>query len=202
MPRGGDNSVASVRIGVFGGSFDPVHSAHLIVAESAARQLNLDHVRFVPAAVQPFKPDGHQTVTAHRVEMLRRAVRGNPLFVLDLREIERGGISYMVDTLADLRADFPTDELFLLVGADVAHGLPRWKDVQRIGELAEIVAMSRAGARPPASPDITRTIVVPAVDVSATAVRQAVADRKLTPGLVPPAVAEYIRAHKIYDSGD
>ena len=191
-----------MRIGVFGGSFDPVHSAHLIVAQEAAEFLKLDHVRFVPAAIQPFKPDGHVADTAHRVAMLRLALSDHAAFLLDLREIERGGISYTADTLAHLRHDFPDDELFLLVGADAARHLSRWHDSPKLAELAQIVAMSRSGETPAASAMIAQTIAVSSIDVSATAVRRTLRSGSPPVGLLPKAVADYIRIHDVYRSED
>jgi nicotinate-nucleotide adenylyltransferase len=191
-----------MRIGVLGGSFDPVHIAHLTVAEAAAAQLGLDEVRFVPTAIQPFKPEGPHADAEHRVAMLRLALNGRPGLVLDLREVERGGISYTVDTLTDLRREFPSDELFLLVGADTACDLPRWRDVDKLGELAQIVAMSRAGGPPPDLAAITNVLMVPSIDVSASAIRQAARHGKVVAEWVPASVAEYIRTHQVYHSED
>ena len=192
-----------MRIGVFGGSFDPVHCAHLIVAEVVANEVGLDLVRFVPAATQPFKPEGHHAGAAHRVEMLRLALQDHPRFLIDLREVERGGISYTVDTLLDLSREFPSDELFLMIGADVARNLRHWRDADKLGELARIVAMSRAGASAaPDSTGITRTITVPSMDVSATTVREAVRNEAPVTGMVPDSVADYIRTHQLYHSGE
>ncbi len=142
-----------MRIGVLGGSFDPIHIAHLIVAEAAAEQLRLDQVRFIPAAEQPFKPQGHHASAADRVAMLELALQGHPNFFLDLREVERGGPSYTVDSLASLRHDFPEDELFLMVGADAALDLPGWRDASRIGELAQ----ARPSRPRPAASSTART---------------------------------------------
>ena len=191
-----------MRIGVLGGSFDPVHIAHLTVAEAAAAQLGLDEVRFVPTAIQPFKPEGHHADAEHRVAMLRLALNGRPGLVLDLREVERGGISYTVDTLTDLRREFPSDELFLLVGADTACDLPKWRDVDKLGELAQIVAMSRAGGPPPDLAAITNVLTVPSIDVSASAIRQAARHGKAVVEWVPSSVAEYIQTHQVYHKAD
>ena len=191
-----------MRIGIFGGSFDPVHIAHLTVAEAAAEQLRLDQVRFVPTAIQPFKPEGHHADAEHRVAMLRLALNGHLGLVLDLREVERGGISYTVDTLTDVRREFPSDELFLLIGADTAHDLPRWRDLDMIGELAQIVVMSRAGGRPPNLAAITNVLTVPSIDVSASAIRQAARHGKAVVEWVPSSVAEYIQTHHVYHNAD
>ncbi len=191
-----------MRIGVLGGSFDPVHTAHLIVAEAAAEELRLDQVRFIPAAEQPFKPEGPHAAVAQRVAMLELALRGRERLVLDLREVERGGTSYTVETLASLRLDFPDDALVLLVGADAAREFPEWHEASRIGELAQVVAMSRAGSAGPASPHIAQSITVPSLDISSTVARQAVREGKPLRNLVPDAVAEYIRHHKLYRNDD
>ncbi len=191
-----------MRIGVLGGSFDPVHLTHVTAAEAAAAGLGLDQVRFIPAAEQPFKPEGHHAFAVHRVAMLELALAGHADLVLDLREIERGGVSYTVDTLTSLRHDLPRDELFLLVGADAALELPRWRDSSRIGELAQVIALSRAGAVAPAAPHIAQSITVPSLDSSSSAARQAVREGTSLGHLVPKAVAEYIRTHELYCSGD
>jgi nicotinate-nucleotide adenylyltransferase len=190
-----------VRIGVLGGSFDPVHSAHVVVAEAALEQLGLDQVRFIPAAVQPFKPEGPAAAAAHRVAMLELALADYPALVLDGRELERGGISYTVETLDGLRRDFPGDELFLLVGADAVAEFSDWREASRIAELARVVAMSRAGSVPPASSLIALSITVPSLEISSTAARRAAGEGRPLRGLVPDAVAHYIRTHRLYGSG-
>ncbi len=173
-----------------------------MVAEAAAARLGLDQVRFIPAAEQPFKPEGNHASAVHRVAMLELALGGRADLVLDLREIERGGVSYTVDTLISLRHDFPEDELFFLVGADAALELPKWRDSSRIGELAQVVAMTRAGAMAPAAPYIAQSIMVPHLDVSSSAARQAAREGTSLEHLVLKAVAEYIRTHQLYCSGD
>ncbi len=186
-----------MRRGVFGGSFDPVHIGHLIAAEAAADCLALEEVRFVPTCVQPFKSGVHCT-PADRVEMLRTALSGNRRFVLDEREIERGGVSYTVETLESLRDEFPGDELFLLVGADAAQGLGAWRQVKRVAALATIVELTRPGAPASKGSRISQSVHVPAIDVSATAVREAVQSGRSIRYLVPAVVAEYIAQHALY----
>jgi nicotinate-nucleotide adenylyltransferase len=187
-----------VRRGVFGGSFDPVHQGHLKVAASAADQLALDVVHFVPARQQPFKVGAHRASSADRAAMLERALTSDARFVLDRREVEREGPSYTVDTLGSLRAEFPGDRLFFLVGADAARELPQWHEAERLPELAEIVVLTRPGADPPGSALIDRVLVVPAAEVSATAVRERVRRGESIAGMVPDAVAEYIDGHGLY----
>lgn len=198
MPQRVGDALTSVRIGVLGGSFDPVTRAHILVAEAAADALRLDRVLLIPAALQPFKPEGPDAGPAARVSMLELAVEGHPRLAVDCREIERGGPSYSIETVENLRHDFPGDELFLLVGADAAREFARWRDASRIGEFVRVVALTRAGEAPPDSPHISQTITVPALDISASGVREAVSQGRTFEDLVPPNVAEYIRGHKLY----
>lgn len=187
-----------MRVGVFGGSFDPVHIGHLIVAQAAADELALDRVRFVPAFRQPLKVAGHAAGPADRVAMLELALAGNPAFVLDRREIDRGGPSYMVETLASLRTESPEDQLFLLVGADAVEGLRAWHDAERIPALCTVVGLSRVGVRPARGGLVARSVDVPAIGVSATAIRAAVRSGKSIRYLVPPGVARYIAENSLY----
>jgi len=187
-----------VRIGIFGGSFDPVHIGHLIVAEAAAEALVLDEVRFVPAWEQPFKGGRHHASATDRVSMLRLALQGNPRFVLDLSEVERQGVSYTVDTLTCLKNRFPHDELFLLVGADAAGDLSSWRDAERLPELATIVVLSRPGVRVKPQELVTRSMEVPAIDVSATSIRQAIMEGRSIRYQVTAEVHEYLVAHRLY----
>jgi len=134
-----------VRIGIFGGSFDPVHQGHLVVAECCREQARLDRVIFVPTAIQPFKQSRQPVAGQHRAEMLALAVGGNPAFEVSTVELDRGGVSYTVDTLAALRATHGTDELFLMLGPDALASLPDWRDPARILDLAGVIAVEREG---------------------------------------------------------
>lgn len=186
-----------MKVGVFGGSFDPLHVGHLIVAEHAAVRLGLEGVRFVPAGRHPFKT-GHGASAEHRVAMVELGIRDNPRFVLDPREARRPGPSYTVETLRALAAESPGDALFFLVGADAARELPAWRDAEGIAALATVVALTRPGAVAPAHPLIARILEVPAVDVSATAIREAVRRGESIRYLVPGPVEDYIRRHGLY----
>jgi len=187
-----------VRIGVFGGSFDPVHRGHLAVAQQALRQLTLDQVRFVPARHQPLKAEGPRAAPQDRVAMLRAAIGDQSRLAVDLREIERPGLSYTVDTLRELKRERPEDQLFLLVGADAARDLPRWREAQEISRLATVVVVPRPGVP---APDRGAAIIMEPVDVSATGVRDAVAAGQAFEHLVPKGVADYIAAHRLYRLG-
>ncbi len=133
-------------IGIFGGTFDPIHHGHLRLAEEMAAALNLREVRFMPSGQPPHRPAPH-TPPQHRVEMVRRAIAGNPRFILDEREVRAAQVSYTVDTLAALRSEMgPQQPLYLLLGADAFLGLPSWHEWRRLFELAHIGVATRPGA--------------------------------------------------------
>ncbi len=187
-----------MRIGVFGGSFDPPHTGHLIVADAAADLLDLDRVHFVPAFEQPFKRTELVASPAARAQMVRLAVEGNPRFAVDLQEIERRGVSYTVDTLRSLRHQCSRDELFLLVGADAAEVIGEWKVGSELVRLACVVVLTRPGAETVEHELISRILAVPRIDISATDVRRAVWEGRSIRYLVPENVANYIEAHGLY----
>lgn len=183
--------------GIFGGSFDPVHNGHLVVARAAAKALGLDRVHLIPTFHQPLKKGEHGASAAHRMAMVRLAVQGDPVLRADATEVDRGGTSYMVDTLRTLAAEHPGDPLSLLVGADAAAALSLWRDVDEVTRLARIVVMTRPGAALP-SGETFDVLSVPEVDVSATDIRRRAAGGEALEGLVPESVAQYIAAHDLY----
>jgi nicotinate-nucleotide adenylyltransferase len=187
----------ALNVGVFGGSFDPVHFGHLVVAEQAAGRLDLARVRFVPARCHPFK-SGHQASPEDRVAMVAAAIQDNPRFVLDTRELRRPGPSYTAETLRELGTESPGDALFLLLGADAAAELPQWHDAEAVATLATVVVLTRPGAAPPPHRLIRAVVEVPGIDISATTIRDAVRRGESIRYLVPPAVAAYITSHGLY----
>jgi nicotinate-nucleotide adenylyltransferase len=185
-------------IGLFGGSFDPVHHGHLIVGQVAREKLGLELLRFVPAREQPFKRDRHQSSPDDRAAMLSLSIENAPGFALETAELNRPGPSYTVDTLTELRQREPDAELILLLGADAAAELPTWHEARRIPELARVVVFARPGTAVPASGWISQRIEVPAVDISATEIRNRVRQGRPVRYWVPDAVAEYIATHRLY----
>jgi len=185
-------------IGLFGGSFDPVHNGHLIVGQVAAEALGLATLRLVPAREQPFKRGRHQADPEQRAEMLALAIAGLPGFAVERAELERPGPSYTVDTLRAIRSREPGVELTLLLGADAAAELPAWHRAAEIPGLARVVVFARPGAPVPQSPLIERAIRVPAIDISATDIRRRVQEGRSIRGWVPDPVAEYIVRHRLY----
>jgi nicotinate-nucleotide adenylyltransferase len=185
-------------IGLLGGSYDPVHNGHLIVGQVAAERLGLDSLRFVPAREQPFKRGRHGASAEHRAAMLELAIANVPGMVVETIELSRPGPSYTVDTLRALRAREPSAEFTLLLGADAAADLPAWRETAEIPRLARVVVFARPGTAVPALPAIAETVEVPAIDISATAIRQRVREGRSIRHWVPDAVAEYIAWHRLY----
>src|SRR3954471_18122968 len=137
-----------MRIGLLGGSFDPPHTGHLLAAGDAFEALALDQLVLIPAATNPLKAGQQTTAAEHRLAMARLLVAGDPRFAVDAVEIERGGLSYTVDTLATLAARWPAAALFWLVGAEVPQTFAKWREPGRIAELATVVVMQRTGEAP------------------------------------------------------
>jgi nicotinate-nucleotide adenylyltransferase len=206
-----------VRIGIFGGSFDPVHQGHLVVAECCREQARLDRVVFVPTAIQPFKQSRQPAAGQHRAEMLALAVGGNPAFEISTAELDRGGVSYTVDTLAALREAYPDDELHLILGPDALASLPDWREPARILDLAGVIAVERDGLDDVAAivqaprlatllgPERSRRIVadtvrMPAIGIRATDLRARIAAGHSIRYRTPSAVEQYITTHGLYAS--
>ena len=204
-----------MRIGVFGGSFDPVHLGHLIAAECCREQARLDRVIFMPAAVPPHKQDRRLTPADDRVQMLRLAVGGHEAFTISTREIDRGGVSFTVDTLAQLRETHPAEELFLLLGPDAIVEFPTWREPARILQLAQPLVMVRevlddtntfasdaqlAGlmGREQLAAVLAAAVRLPAIGIRASDLRTAVAACRSIRFRTPRAVEAFITAHGLY----
>ena len=189
-----------MRIGVLGGSFDPPHIGHLLVAGDAYDALSLDRVIFVPAAVQPLKSGQAGATPAQRRSMVELLVGDDARFAVDAIEIERAGLSYTVDTLTDFTKRWPAAELFFLIGADILRSFPQWRSPERIAELATIVVLQRAGdpMDSAALPPRARRLESRRVDVSSTEIRERVRGGKPIRGFVPECVADYIAAERLY----
>jgi nicotinate-nucleotide adenylyltransferase len=198
MSSAGQSGAPSTDVGLFGGSFDPVHHGHLIVAQVATEALKLRELRFVPAREQPFKQGLHGAPAADRAVMLELAVAGSPGLSVERIELERPGPSYTVDTLEALRAREPGTSFTLLLGADAAAELGAWHRAGELPALARIVVFARPGTPIPASPLIAGSIEVPAIDISATEIRRRARAGAPVRYWVPDAVAEYMARHRLY----
>jgi nicotinate-nucleotide adenylyltransferase len=194
------------RLGILGGTFDPVHSGHLAIAAAAREQLGLERILFVPAG-QPWRKDREITPAEHRVAMVRLAIAREPAYELSLVEIEREGPSYMVDTLEELQRSFPAAELALILGEDALADLPNWKEARRILDLAVLAIAPRQGRRLSkdeswrALPGISgrmEWLEMEPVAVSSTSIRAHIHRGSPVEGMAPPAVEEYFRKHRLY----
>lgn len=197
----------SLRIGLFGGSFDPVHNAHLELARSALVELQLDQLHWVPAG-RPWQKTRRLSDAGHREAMVRLAIAGEPRFVLDRIEIEAGGPSYTLDTVRALQAAHPGASWFLLIGQDQYAGLHTWQGWQELLDRVVLAVAQRPGAGLPIHPDVLRharrSVPLPMLEISATDIRSRVAAGQPIDHLVPSAVARYIDQHALYraDSGN
>jgi nicotinate-nucleotide adenylyltransferase len=186
-----------VRLGVYGGAFDPPHLGHLVAASDACDALGLNRLLWVPSAVHPLKAVG--TAASVRLEMVNAAIAGDPRFAADDLELRRTGPSYTVDTLRELRAREPGAELFFLTGADNLADLPRWRDPDEIARLATLAVVSRAGdTLAPGAPYPAVAVAVTRVDVSSTEIRRRVAAGQSIRYLVPEAVRDVIERERLY----
>jgi len=194
-----------LRLGIFGGTFDPIHVGHLAVAKAAMECASLDRVLFIPSAEPPHR--GAALAQAEdRLAMAKLAVEGEPRFEVSDAEVKRGGRSYTVDTLAELRGTYASDELFLILGWDAARLFRSWHEPERVEKLASLVIVDRPGLKATgaemASLGLNPARVIrchyPTPDVSGSALRHGIAGGQLVAGQLPPAVERYIADHHLY----
>ncbi len=196
-----------MRVGILGGTFNPPHVGHLVCAQEAYLQLSLDRVMMIPARIPPHKPVEDEPGPDHRLALCRVAVEGDERFAVSEIEMRRPGPSFTVDTLEELHSHAPDNELFLIVGGDVAAGLPRWHQPERVLSLASLAVAKRRGTSR-ASVDTaleglpggerSRFFQMPRIGVSSTMIRRRVRAAEPIKYLVPDAVADYIHEHSLY----
>jgi len=193
-----------VRLGVMGGTFDPIHHGHLVAASEVAAVFDLDEVVFVPTG-QPWQKVGERHVSdaEHRYLMTVIATASNPRFTVSRVDIDRGGTTYTVDTLRDIAALYPGTELFFITGADALAQIFSWKDADKLFELAHMVGVTRPGhvLDKTGLPDSVQLVEVPAMAISSTACRERVKRAAPVWYLVPDGVVQYIRKYGLYRSG-
>ncbi len=187
-------------IGLFGGSFDPIHTGHLLVAQAALEELALTRLFFIPAAQSPFKPESAPAPGAERLRLLRLALAGWNHCQVDPQEIERGGVSYTIDTVLTYQERFPAARLFYLIGSDHVPSLPTWRESERLATLLQFVVISRPEepARPLPAPFRGQTLSGFPLALSSSQIRARVQSGLPLTGLVPPAVAEAVRNNHLY----
>ncbi len=195
-----------MRIGLYGGTFDPIHIGHLILAEQCREQLDLDEVWFIPAGDPPHKSGRTITASSHRSTMVTLATAGNKHFRVDRRELTRLGRSYSVDTIQQTVDEQPDDELFFLVGADSLRDFPTWHRPERIAEMATIVAVNRgddtvgnvAAIVGETIANSVRLTQMPGIEISSSDIRQRARTGQTIRYLVPSGVESYIETHHLY----
>ena len=192
----------SPRIGIMGGTFDPIHHGHLVAASEVQMRMNLDEVLFVPTGQPAEKPN--VTSSEHRYLMTVIATASNPRFQVSRVDIDRPGPTFTIDTLRDMRQRFPDAELFFITGADAMTQVLTWRDAEELWSLAQFVGVTRPGHELSldGAPEGVFTVVeVPALAISSTECRQRVQEGKAPWYLVPDGVVQYIAKHELYRAG-
>lgn len=200
-----------MRIGIFGGSFDPVHLGHLWIAEAASEALELDRLLWIPSATGPLKPDGPHASDEQRMEMLRLAIAGREDHRVDDRELRRAGVSYTVDTVAELRADDPGADLFLIIGSDSLASMRRWHRPDALLRQVTLAVVQRGGSEPidfsvlegiVDQEHIDRfrkhVIKMPVIELSSSEIRSRAGQGSSIRHRVPRAVEAYLKANRVY----
>jgi nicotinate-nucleotide adenylyltransferase len=188
------------RIGLFGGSFDPVHNGHLLVALAACEELNLSRLYFIPAAQSPFKPANTPAPAQERLKLLHLALVGFTNYEVDDQEIRRGAISYSIDTVRVYAGKFGDAQLFYLIGADHIAQLPKWRESEQLTKMVEFVVIPRPGEVPAELPSPYRLRHLRGFPfaVSSSQIRSRIKAGQSIEALVPPAVAEAIHNSRLY----
>jgi nicotinate-nucleotide adenylyltransferase len=191
-----------LKLGFFGGSFDPVHLGHLIAAQDAHEQLGLHTLFFVPSAQAPLRQDCVRASAEDRLEMLRLALADDPRFSILDWEITRGGISYTVDTAARIRAEFPAASPVWIVGEDQVGKLPEWRRIEELSELVEFAYLQRPGHAQPSVPDLPNLrlhrLVSHQIELSSTEVRDRAREKRPLRFLLPDTVINYIHQRSLF----
>jgi len=187
-----------MKIGILGGTFNPVHIGHLILAEEAREKLGLDKVIFVPANLPPHKDNGDIAPAPFRLTMLKLATKGNKRFYVSDIEIKRQGRSYTIDTLKEFKRKYPGDDLYFIIGSDLLKYLDEWKDLNEINKMVKFITATRPGYPLEKIPGYIQTLGIRAVDISGFAVRQCIKENKSFRYLVPEAVFNFINRNKLY----
>jgi nicotinate-nucleotide adenylyltransferase len=196
-----------MRVGILGGTFNPPHLGHLVAAQEAYRELDLDQVMLIPAGIPPHKPVDDEPGPEHRLELCRLAVGDDERFTVSDLELRRDGPSFTVDTLNLLRSQSPSDDLYLILGGDIAAGLPKWHEPERVLELATVAIAKRRGTAKAAVDEAlaqlkggerARFFQMPRIGISSTMVRRRVRAGQPIRYFVPDGVMHYIERHGLY----
>ena len=195
-------SKGKLRVGILGGTFNPIHLGHLLIAQDALEQAGLEQVLFIPTAQPPHKPLAGNVSAQHRLRMLKLAIAGNPQFAVDDLEIRRGGKSYSVETLAELQARLPAADFYFIIGADSLVELPQWYQVERLVKLCRFLVFERPGYTAQPMRCLAglryRSLATHPCEISSREIRERLASRRSIRYLVPEPVRRYIERHQLY----
>jgi len=187
-----------MKIGILGGTFNPIHIGHLILAEEAREKLELDKVIFVPTYLPPHKDNSDIAPANARMAMVKLAIKGNRYFLTSDLEIKRDGRSYTVDTLREFKKIYPQDELCFIIGSDLLKYLEEWKDLDEVIKIVKFIVATRPGYPLEKIPSHISTVPIRAVDVSGFEVRRAIKENRSFRYLAPEAVVKYINQKRLY----
>jgi len=185
------------QIGIYGGTFNPVHNAHLLAADQVGKTLLLNKVLFMPDMIPPHVDHKEAIDAEDRVNMLQLAIEDNPLFGIEMAEIERGGISYTYDTMKYLKEKHPDTDYYFIIGGDMVDYLPKWHEIDKLVKLVNFVGVRRPGAQNDSQYPVI-WVDVPGVDFSSTDIRDRIKQGRSIRYMVPDKVAEYIKEHQLY----
>ncbi|KRM43970.1 nicotinate-nucleotide adenylyltransferase [Lentilactobacillus parafarraginis] len=186
------------RVGILGGTFNPVHNGHLIIADQVCSQLGLDQVYFMPDANPPHVDQKLAIDSRDRVAMVNAAIYGNPKFAIEMTEIFRGGVSYSYDTMLELTRRHPENQYYFIIGGDMVSYLPKWHRIDDLVKLVSFVGVKRDGYTPASKYPII-WVDVPYIDISSTLIRSKIRQHQSIRYLVPDAVLKYIKEHHLYE---
>lgn len=187
-----------MKIGILGGTFNPIHIGHLILAQELQEKLKLDQVIFVPTYLPPHKDKSDIAPSKDRYQMIKLAIKTNRDFSISGFEIKRDGLSYTIDTLKEFKKQYPQDDLYFISGSDLLKYLDEWKDLPEIIKMVKFIVATRPGYPLEKIPSYISTVAIRAVDVSAFEIRQAIRENRSFRYLVPEAVYNYILKRKLY----
>lgn len=187
-----------MKIGILGGTFNPIHIGHLILAEEVREKLKLDRIIFVPTYLPPHKDNSDIALAKDRYNMIRLAIKKNKYFFVSNIEIKRNGKSYTIDTIKEFNKVYPEDELYFITGSDLLKYLDDWKDLNDIIKMVKFIVATRPGYPLEKIPSYIATVAIRAVDVSAFEIREAVKENKSFRYLVPETVFNYINKKRLY----
>ncbi|GAA3407606.1 nicotinate-nucleotide adenylyltransferase [Paenibacillus hodogayensis] len=195
-----------MKVGIMGGTFDPIHQGHLLAAERAREEAGLDEVWFMPTNTPPHKPNAPKATAAQRLDMVKAAIARDPHFREETTEIRRGGTSYTVDTVRELKERHPDIDFYYIIGADMVQYLPNWTRIDELVKMITFVGLARpgysadAGQLPAAIRASVLTVAMPQIGISSTAIRDMRRSGKSVRYLVPEPVFAYIEENRLYES--